>query len=286
MIALLAAATIATGASLDASAFAYSPSPLRAHVVKTTVTGGIRSTLLTFASGDHRVIAEIVAPVRAAASAPGILFVHWLGDAATTNHAEFEPDARALALRGATSVLVDAQWSTITNHNVDWFDKVRSTDSDYRSSIAQVIDLRRALDLLSSQPGVDPTRIAYVAHDFGAMYGAVLSGVDKRPRYFVLMAGTTSFADWFLLGKPPADVPAYRAQMAPLNPLGFLARGTGKGYLFQFAAHDEFVTEQHATEFFQAAPLPRAMYVYDAHHDLKVPLAMHDRLDWLESRLF
>jgi dienelactone hydrolase len=227
----------------------------------------------------------MIAPVYPT-SGPGVLFVHWLGDAATTNHHEFESDARALAKRGATCVLVDAMWSTVTTNGKDWFDKVRSTDTDYENSIAQVIDLRRALDLLTAQSSVDPKRIAYVAHDFGAMYGAVLSGVDPRPRYFVLMAGTTSFADWYLLGNKPADIPAYRAQMEPLDPLGYLARGTAKGYLFQFAAHDEYVTAAHATQFFDAAPLPRAMYVYDAHHDLHVPQALADRLAWLEARLF
>ncbi len=33
---------------------------------------------------------------------PAVLFVHWLGDPATTNHTEFEADARPLALLGVT----------------------------------------------------------------------------------------------------------------------------------------------------------------------------------------
>jgi hypothetical protein len=100
------------------------------------------------------------------------------------------------------------------------------------------------------------------------------------------MAGTTSFADWYLLGKKPANVPAYRAQMAPLDPLAYLSRSPARGFLFQFASHDQYVTAEHATQFFSSAPLPRAMYVYDAHHDLNVPLARRDRLDWLGARLF
>lgn len=278
---------VAAAGPLDASAFTYSSTAsLHVHVTGTTTGGGLKTSLVTFVSGDQTVLAEIIAPAHPQHAAPGVLFVHWLGDDATTNHHEFEPDARALAKRGATCVLVDAMWSTLTTHGQDWFDKVRSTDTDYANSIAQVIALRRALDLLVTQPGVDPGRIAYVAHDFGAMYGAVLAGVDSRPRYFLLMAGTTSFADWYLLGKKPADVDAYRAQMATLDPLAYLARSTALGFMFQFASHDEFVTAAHATAFFESAPLPRAMYVYDAHHDLKTPLALHDRLNWLEARLW
>jgi len=65
----------------------------------------------------------------------------------------------------------------------------------------QVIDLRRALDLLAAQPGLDHDRIAFVGHDFGAMTGALLAGADKRPRWYVLMAATTSFPAWYLPGK-------------------------------------------------------------------------------------
>lgn len=271
--------------ALDAASFAYTPAPLNARVASSSTENGVRRSLVTFRSGDRTLTAEIVAPAQGGRG-PGVLFVHWLGDAATTNHKEFEPDAVALAEKGVTSVLLDAMWSTVVNGKRDWFSKGRSTDTDYQKSIEQVVDLRRSLDLLTAQPGVDQNRIAYVAHDFGAMYGAVLAGVDPRPRYYVLMAGNPSFADWYLLGKKPADVAAYRAQMEPLDPLPYLTRSKARGFLFQFASHDEYVTLAAATQFFSAARPPRAMNVYDARHDLNVPLARRDRLDWLQARLF
>lgn len=265
-------------------AFAYTPAPLHVAVATSSVANRVRRSLVTFRSGDRTLTAEIVAPAQGG-SGPGVLFVHWLGDNATTNHKEFEPDAVTLAETGVTSVLLDAMWSTVVNGKRDWFSTVRTTGTDYQHSIDQVVDLRRSLDLLIAQPGVDAHRIAYVAHDFGAMYGALLAGIDKRPRYYVLMAGNPSFADWYLLGKKPADVAAYRAQMEPLDPLPYLSHSTARDFLFQFAARDEYVTTEQALRFFSAAPLPRAMGVYDAHHDLKVPLARHDRLEWLEARL-
>ena len=91
---------------------------------------------------------------------PGALFVHWLGDKPeTTNLTEFEPDALVLARDGVTSVLIDAMWSA-----PGWFNKVRTPGSDYDNSIKQVVDLRRALDLLLAQADVDRGRIAYVGH--------------------------------------------------------------------------------------------------------------------------
>ena len=282
-LALALAAGSARAAALDDAAFAYPPAPLGVATLSTKSAGGVRSTLVTFRSGSHTVHAEIVAP---AAPGPGVLFVHWFGDPRTSNHTEFEPDADALARRGATSLLLDAMWSTVTTGGADWFARVRTTGTDYADSIEQVIELRRALDLLLAQPDVDPNRIAYVGHDFGAMYGAVLSGVDPRPRYYVLMAGTTTFAQWYLLGKRPPDVAAYVMQMSPLDPLQYLHRSKARAFMFQFAADDRYVSPQHAAAFAAAAPLPRATFLYDASHDLAVPEALADRLAWLEARLF
>ena len=274
-------------APLAPSAFGYdTAAPLDERTLTTSRSGDVNATLLTFASQTRRVRGELIAPARPATRHPAVLFVHWLGDTApTTNHTEFESDARVLASRGVTCLLVDAMWSNADSGGKDWFSQVRSTSTDYAASIAQVIDLRRGLDLLLAQPGVDPSHLAYVGHDFGSMYGAVLSGVDPRPRYYVLMAGTTTFSQWYLLGTKPPDVPTYVAQMAPLDPLAYLSRSSAHGFMFQFATHDPYVTAAHARAFFEAAPTPRAMFVYDAHHDLNVPLAHQDRLDWLEARL-
>jgi hypothetical protein len=218
------------------------------------------------------------------ASTPGrhaaVLFVHWLGDPATTNHREFEADARALTARGADCLLVDAMWS-----KPNWFENLRSPQTDARDSVDQVIDLRRALDVLLSFPDVDPARVAYAGHDFGAMYGAVLSGVDTRPKYYVLMAGVDSFSDWYLLGAKPANVTAYKAEMAPYAPTRWLAQSTALGFLFQFSLRDRYISASQASAFWQAAPLPRGVFYYKSNHSLETPEAHADRLGWLMEKL-
>jgi hypothetical protein len=58
--------------------------------------------------------------------------------------------------------------------------------------VQQDINLRRGADLLLSQKDVDPKRIAYVGHSCDATAGAFLSGIDKRFKAFVIMAGDLS----------------------------------------------------------------------------------------------
>jgi len=270
---------VVVAAALSANVFAYDARASRVTYGSVQHRLGSVVQSVTIAAGSRVVSGELV---RGAGNAPhpAVLFVHWLGDPPTTNHTEFERDAFVVAKKGVTSLLVDATWS-----KSGWFDKVRKPSTDYADSIAQVIDLRRALDVLLAQPGVDATRVAYVGHDFGSMYGAVLAGVDNRPQWYVLMAGTTTFSEWFLLGTQPGDVPAYVAQMAPLDPLPYLARSHARGYYFQFSAHDHYITPAHELAFFSAAPLPRAMALYDIDHSLATPAAFSDRLAWLEEKL-
>ena len=211
---------------------------------------------------------------------PGVLFVHWLGDPATTNLTEFTDEARRLARVGVYSLSVDTNWT-----QPNWFEKIRTPASDYDDSLAQVAQLHGALDALIARKGVDPSNIALVGHDFGAMYGAVLSGVDDRPRYFVFVAGTSSFADWFLLGPKPPDVAAYRARMVPLEPLQYLSASKGKDYLLQFSLHDEYIPLANARLFADAVPGPKTFALYDDGHSMHKTQAVDDRVNWLIERL-
>lgn len=234
---------------------------------------------VTFVGVKEPVRAYIVAPVSARPPYAGLLYVHWLGKPETTNRTEFLVEAVALAHAGAVSVLVDAMWAA-----PKWYEE-RVPEDDYAHALRQVIELRRAMDLLLAQPDVDPKRIAYVGHDFGAMYGTVMGAVDGRASTYVLMAGTPHFADWFLFARQPKDPAAYRAQLAPLDPANFAARLAPAPVFFQFAAHDEYVSASSAAEFYNAAAPRKQMATYDAHHDLQVPAATADRITWLMRTL-
>lgn len=236
-------------------------------------------TLVSFASGDRRVSGELFRG-QGAGARPGVLFVHWLGDPATTNHTEFEADARALAKLGVTSLLIDAPWS-----QKGWFGPLgASADADLAMSRRTVADLRRALDVLQAT-GADPHRIAYVGHDFGAMFGMLMASVDHRPSWYVFMAPNSSMGEWYLWEKKTPDRDAYLARLSALDPPGFLARARARGVLLQFSAHDEYITAAHRAAIVAATPGAHEVKVYDVDHSLETPAAHADRLAWLKARL-
>ena len=135
--------------------------------------------------------ATLVAPA-APGRHPAVLFVHWYGPEHTTsNRTQYVPDALALARHGIVSLLVDTPWS-----EPSWF-PTRQPDNDVAFSANQVKRLQRAVGVLASLDRVDSGRLALVGHDFGAMYGAVVAGLDRRIMAFAFVAGTAKFADWF-----------------------------------------------------------------------------------------
>jgi len=213
---------------------------------------------------------------------PAILFVHWYEPPnPTSSRREFLPDAVELAGEGVISLLVDTMWS---DHG--WFTR-RDPENDLGHSIEQVKELRRALDILVSRPGVDPSRVFYVGHDFGAMYGSLVAGVDaSRLRGFVFMAGTRSFSDWFLLWPKRGEAARTEVirKLAPLEPTRHLAKAGELPVLFQFATRDKFVTKAAAEALVASAAGPKDVRWYDAEHALNADAA-RDRLAWLRERL-
>jgi len=212
--------------------------------------------------------------------APAILFVHWYGPPApTSNRTQFIPDGVALARQGVTSLLIDTPWSIPT-----WF-RSRKREEDYTRSVQQVRDLRRALDVLMAEPGIDKTRVAYVGHDFGAMYGTLAAAADSRVTEFVFMAGTASFTDWFLYG-PKLEGEArekFIAEFAPIDPVRWVPKLRGP-VLMQFADTDEHVSTARREQLTAAAPKGAEVRVYKAGHELSDE-STRERLAWLRTTL-
>lgn len=277
-LALVAAEAPATPPPLEI--FAYDrAAPLQVQEVGRETRGAALVRDITFVPVDRPVKAYIVAPAAGGDRQAAILYLHWLGEPATTNRTEFLAEAVALAGRGVTSVLVDTMWA-----EPKWYGQ-RIPEEDYAQAIHQVVEFRRAMDLLLAQPGLDPARVAVVGHDFGAMYGMIAAAADRRAKTYVFMAATPHFADWFFFARQPKDPAAYRAQIATIDPVRYVPLLAPARIFFQFANHDEYVSEEEAAEFYAAAGVPKHTALYAAGHDLHTPEVAADRVAWLAREL-
>jgi len=228
----------------------------------------------------YRRMAELFRP-ETGKSLAAILYVHWYEpEASDSNRSQFVDEAKEMARSGAACLLIETLWS-----DLDFFLK-RTQDDDAQNSVEEVVNIRRAMDLLLSQSGVDPKRFAYVGHDFGGMYGVLAGSLDQRPTHYVVMAATPRFPDWYLY-LPKLDGEAREAfikQMAEIDPITHAPNLSPASVFFQFGTDDPHVPMERAEQFFASAKEPKEMKWYEAGHGLN-STATVDRKDWLKKKL-
>lgn len=256
--------------------------PLDIQVLSTSDRSGASLVELTYAGapGNDPVRATLVRPPAGTKRGPAVLWVHWLGEPATTNRTEFLEEAVELAQQGAVSLLVDTLWS-----QPGWY-KQRTMDADAAAFTAQVVSLRRGLDLLAQEPAVDPTRLALVGHDFGGMTGLLASAADGRPRSHVLLALTPRFEQWMFYDpkKRPTSEPAYRQQLAAIDPIDALPALEG-ATLIQLAQEDFYVPPEQIEVWRKAIAGRGELRTYPTSHAMEAAQVRADRQEWLHRTL-
>ncbi len=226
-----------------------------------------------------RIQAYVISPVGGTGNFAGILFFHWLGEP-NGDRNEFLNEAIDLAKKGTVSVLIQGHFP--------WKVQPSNGETDRQRVIDETIEVRRALDLLLSQKMVDPKRIGYVGHDYGAMYGSILSGIDRRVKAFVFVAGMGDFAPWSLKywQEPGTNgVEAYRRGMKTVDPIGYVGRAAPASLMFQFSNADKYISRTTALAYYDAASRPKQIHWYETDHAMNLDSVRKDRADWLARRL-
>lgn len=245
------------------------------------VDDGLESQLLVMQTPfGYRRMAELFRPQGDGPFA-AILYVHWYEpDAPNSNRSQFVDEAKEMARSGAVCLLIETLWS-----DLDFFLK-RTQDDDIQNSTEEVVNIRRAMDLLLSQPSVDTNRFAYVGHDFGGMYGVLAGNLDQRPSHYVVMAATPRFPDWYLyLPKLEGEKrETFINQMSEIDPITHVPNLSPASILFQFGLNDLHVPKERAEEFCATANEPKEVKWYQAGHGLNESAA-DDRKAWLKGKL-
>ncbi len=220
-----------------------------------------------------------------------ILFGHW----GNGTRAEFIPEAKIYAKAGAVSLLPDYPW----DRSQPWYkslDHMDKPELDRDTEIQAVIDLRRAIDLLLARPDVDPERLAYVGHSYGAQWGSILSAVDKRMKTSILVAGVAELGDILLRSTDPGTVDFRKAQPAgqlekysdvvgQIDAIHFIGHAAPIPLLLQFANYEQYFDKTSMQDYVSTASEPKTVLYYDTGHDVNDFQALEDRYDWLAKKI-
>jgi len=230
---------------------------------------------IAYGAPDGDVKAYLIEPAGDAVGA-GVLFLHWFDpEAPDGNRTQFVEEAVALADRGVVSLLPQGAFP--------WDGDPTDSEADIARIEAHLARIRAGLDILESR-GAD--RLGVVAHDFGAMYAALLAARDRRPVAYALIAGTPRWGDWFLpFWKIDEDRHDYLRAMSAVDPIVHVGAAEPAEILFQFASDDFYIAHMTAREFAAQSSEPKSISFYEADHAMSSPEAASDRFGFLARTL-
>lgn len=266
--------------------------PLDVKEVGVEDRNGIRIHDISYNSlRGGRVTAYLVVPPGRKQKFAGVIFMH----PRPGSRNSFLDEALSLAKVGAVSLLIDAPFSRIGESKREFDPTVTKPEADRDIYIQTVVDLRRGVDLLAARSDVDPKRIGFIGHSYGAHTGAVLAGVEKRIKAFVIMAGAPSLTEFLRTSTIPAIVQTrntltkeqqnkYFNTLADVDPINYIGHAAPAALFFQFGKTDSYPTEEKAKLYSEKASGPKLVRVYDAGHALNNE-AKRDRAAWLREQI-
>jgi dienelactone hydrolase len=204
------------------------------------------------------------------------------------NRTEFLDEAVVLSHSGVISLLPDH----VTVRPGFKEDHTPLSESQVAVEVQQNINIRRGVDLLLTRKDVDPKRIAYVGHSCDATTGGFLSGIEKRLKAIVIMAGGLSdkvdmeskeFKD-YRQQVGPQKFDAFIAKFAWTDPAEYVSHAAPAAVFLQYATDEPFLNPERAKRYSEVVSEPKKFKLYKAPHALNAE-ATRDRVSFLAREL-
>ena len=270
--------------------FEYDKSaPLDIKTIGTDKRGDVTIYDITYASPKGGVVPAYLVVPKGKGPFAAVVWGHWYWqNSPMRNRKEFLDEAVALAPAGVISLLPDGPIARpgFVADNTPLNEK-QTTDM-----VQAVVDMRRGIDLLFARSDVDEKRLGYVGHSYNAVIGAFLSGVDRRAKAYVLMAGGLS--DEVDMKTPqyqefrqkigPEKFDAFVAKYSWLDQGKYIAHAAPAFVFMQFATQEKFLTPEHAKQYLRIVSQTNELKAYEAPHALNAE-ARRDRIEFLMKQL-
>ena len=263
--------------------------PIDLKILGTQKRGDVTVYDVTYASPKGGVVPAYLVVPSGKGPFAAVIWGHWYWrNSDMRNRKQFLDEAVALAPTGVVSLMTDgpvARPGYVPN-------TTPLNEQQVAELVQQVVDMRRGVDLLVARQDVDPKRIAFVGHSYNASIGAILSGVDRRFKAFVLMAGTMSDEVDFRMGAyeefrqkvGPEKFDAFLAKHSYTDQGKYVSHAAPAVVFLQYATKEDFMTVDRAREYEKVVSEPKRFKIYEATHALNAE-ARRDRITFLAEQL-
>jgi len=263
--------------------------PIDLKIAGTEKRGDVTVYDITYASPKGGVVPAYLVVPKGNGPFAAVIWGHWYWrNSDMRNRKQFLDEAVALAPSRVVSLLTDGPVARPGYVP----DTTPLNEQQVAHMVQQIIDMRRGVDLLLARKDVDPNRIAYVGHSYNASIGAFLSGIDRRFKAFVLMAGSLSDVVDMKMGAytefrqqvGPEKFDAFMAKYAYMDQGKYIAHAAPAVVFLQYATQEEFMKPDRAREYAKVVSEPKRFKLYEAPHALNAE-ARRDRLAFLAEQL-
>jgi dienelactone hydrolase len=258
-----------------APAFVYDDSAPLAFEERGPLARGVRD--ISFRSDEDRIDGYLVLPAKMGRH-PAAVYLHGSGG----DREQLLDQARRFAARGGIALTMTAPSSYVRPPAGLGAADALSWQRDL--AVRDVVATRRAIDVLSSLPNVDGSRIGFVGWSAGGRTGAILAGVESRLDAVVLMSAGAVPVQRYVQASPRDLRFRVRALLGEVDPLRYIARAKADGLLLQDGSRDQVVPRHALVALARRAPRGTEVRWYDAGHSLDA-VAYAEQLDWLANRL-
>jgi hypothetical protein len=234
---------------------------------------GVSVRDVSYASGANRVPAFIVEPHHAG-RLPGVVLVHGSGG-----------DRGALLQRAIALAQLGAVAMTITEPSTSHPAATPTTISallnqTHAATVADVVAIRRAVDLLVSLPDVDPARLGYLGWSAGAKTGAFVAAADPRFKKLALLSAGADPVSEFAAAAPASDRALVVRVLGSVDPLAYIARARPGSLLLEDGTRDTIVPHSALENVIHSAPRGTVVRWFNAGHALN-DAAYSSAYSWL-----
>ena len=231
---------------------------------------------VSFSSGGRRVDGYLVLPPGRGRH-PAVVFVHGSGGDRT----ELLVPAAWLAARNVVALTITAPSASARRSAptpTALLAQARAV------TVADVVAVRRAVDVLASLRSVDPRRIGYLGFSAGARLGALVAASEPRVRALALLSAGAVHVSAYAAAAPPALRPQVRRVLGSVDPIRYIAFARPGSLLLEDGRKDTVVPRVALLNIARAAPKGTPLRWYDAPHGLN-RAAYRDAFAWLARKL-
>jgi uncharacterized protein len=231
---------------------------------------------VSYRSGGRRVDGYLVEP--SGGARPGVVLVHGSGG----DRRELLGFAVALARRGAVALTITAPSSSQPPPRPR--SMAALLEQSRAITVADVVAVRRAADLLSRLPVVDPRRLGFLGWSAGAKTGTFVAAADHRFRALALLSAGAAAVGSFVAAAPAAERSLVRRNLTSIDPIRAVLAAQPGTLLLEDGTNDTVVPHVALQNIIDAAPPGTTVRWYRAGHALD-NAAYQNAFTWLLQKL-